>query len=758
MTIQQAFELAFQRQQSGRLAEAEAIYRQILAVNPRHADALHRLGIIAHQVGRNEIAVDLIRQSIAAAPNVPDFHSNLGEVYRALGQLDDAIASYRKAIALKPDYPEAYSNLGVALKGKGQLDEVISVCRQAIALKPNFAEAYHNLGNALCDQARLDEAIAAQRQAIVLKPDFVEAHSNLGIALIQKGQVDEAIVALHQAILLRPGFPEAFCNLGIALDRKGRRVEAIDAYNRAIALNPSFAEAHSNLGIALFHDGRLNEAIAAFRMAVALKPISPEVLSNLGNALRDNGQLEEAVESFRQAIALQPDSAGVQSNLGVVFKDLGRLNEAMAAYRQALVLKPDFPEAHSNLVHTLHLIPALDAQVIVDEHRRWNQRHCESFVCTSYRYPNDRTPERRLRIGYVSADFRAHSVSFFIEHLLACHDSSQVEVFCYASVVCPDEVTARLRKLVPHWRDICNLTDSQVADLVRRDQIDILVDLAGHTAENRLLVFARKPAPIQVTYLGYVGTTGLGTMDYRFTDAHADPPGTTEHFYTERLIRLPETFACYRPPECSPPVSSLPALARGYVTFGSFHALSKLNEPLLETWAKILLQVPNARLMIVAAGLDQSSPRNRLCEFFAAAGVNASRLAFKGRQSLPDYLALHGEVDVLLDSHPYSGHTIGCAALWMGVPVITLAGDRYSSRMLASVLANLGRSEWVARTPCEYVANAVALANDLNLLTQTRSTLREEMRASPVMDGARFARSVESAYREMWRAWCVVEE
>ncbi len=754
MTTQQAFELALRHQQSGQLAEAEAIYRQILAVEPRHAHALHQLGIVAHQVGRNDLAVDLIRQSIALAPRVPHFYSNLGEVCRALGQLDEAIVSYRQAISLQPDYPEAYTNLGIALRGSGQLHEAMAALRHAIVLRPHFPEAYYNLGNALAETGQFDEAIAAQRQAVALKPNFSVAFGNLGIALIHAGQLDKAIAALRQAIALTPNFPEAHYNLGIAFDRQGRRGEAVAAYREAIALKPTYAEAHNNLGNSLKDAGLLEEAIAAYRESIALKPSHAETHSNLGNALRENGQLDEAITACRQAVVLQPDNPGAHSNLGVAFKDRGQLDEAIAAYRQAIVLKPNFPAAHSNLVHTLQLHPGFDAKAIAEEHRRWSQRNAEPLSRIIQPHPNDRTPERRLRIGYVSPDFRAHSVSFFLEELLAFHDPAQVEVFCYASLACPDPVTARLRRLVPHWHEIVTLTDAEVADLVRQDQIDILVDLAGHTAGNRLLVFARKPAPVQVTYLGYVDTTGLSTMDFRLTDAHADPPGATDHLYSERLIRLPETFACYRPSEASPPVGPLPALTRGYVTFASFHALSKLNDPLLECWAKLLLEVPNSRLMFVAAGLGEASCRNRLSDFFAGKGVSSERLEFRGRQLLPEYLALHHEVDVVLDSYPYSGHTIACAALWMGVPVITLAGDRYCSRMVASVLANLGRAEWIARTPGEYVKIARELAGDPTRLAQMRSALREQMRTSPVMDGTRFARAVEQAYRGMWREWC----
>ena len=405
MTIQQAFELAVQHHQSGRLAEAEAIYRQILAAEPRYADALHLLGVIAHQMGRNEAAVDLIRQAIALAPGVPDFHSNLGMALYSKGQLDEAIASYRRAIALNPQFPEARNNLGIALR----------------------------------DEGRVSEAIAAYRQAIALKPDFPEAHSNLSVALKDEGQLDHAIAACRQAI----------------------------------ALKPNFSDAHSNLGVALKAKGQLEEAIAAYRQAVAFKPNFPEAHDNLGTALKDKGQLDEAI----------------------------------AAFRQAITLKPNFPESHSNLVYTLHFHPGFDAQTIAGEHQRWNQQHAEPLRRFVRPHANECDPQRRLRVGYVSPDFREHVVGYHMLPLLACHDRDHFEIFCYAQVTCPDALTERFRASAQHWRSTVGLSHERLTAQIREDQIDILVDLTLHMAHNRLPVFARKPAPVQVTFAAYPGST-----------------------------------------------------------------------------------------------------------------------------------------------------------------------------------------------------------------------------------------------------------
>ncbi len=721
MTIQQAFELALQRHQCGQLAEAEAIYRQILAAEPSHSGALHYLGVLAHHVGRHELAVELMRQ----------------------------------ALAINPNFPEAYCNLGNALIDQGQMDGAIGAFRQAIALKPNFPEAYHNLGLALRGKGQLDEAIAAYRQAIILKPNYPEAQSNLGNALVEKEQPDEAIAACRRAIALRPSFPEAHINLGNALRQQGRPDEAIAAYRQSIASAPNYPEAHSNLGNALKDKGQLDEAIAAFGQAVALKPNYPEAHSNLGVAFQERGNLEKAIAAYLHAISLNPGFPHAHNNLGVALKDRGQLDEAIVAYRRAISLKPTYVEAHSNLLFTQRCHPGLDSRAIAGEHRRWSQQHSEPLRQFIHSHPNDRTPERRLRIGYVSPDFRAHSVAFFLENLLASHDPAQVEVFCYANLVRPDAVTTRLRGLVPHWREIFGLPDAQVADLIRQDRIDILVDLAGHTAGNRLLVFARKPAPVQVTWLGYPGSTGLETIDYRLTDPLADPPSSAEELSSEQLIRLAGCAWCYRPSAKAPPVSNPPVLRANHVTFGCFNALPKITTPMLHLWSRILHAVPGSHLLLKSGSLQDASTRDRLRRGFESSGIAADRIELASHIPEPAaHLACYGRVDIALDTFPYHGTTTTCEALWMGVPVICLAGNTHCSRVGVSLLTHVGVPELIATSEDHYLQLAAALADDLPRLSLLRRTLRERMQQSPLMDAPRFAHAIEAAYREMWRQWC----
>ena len=721
MTIPQAFALALQHHQSGRVAEAENIYREILAVEPQHADALHLLGVLAHQAGRNDLAVELISQALALKPNYPEACCNLGTALKARGQLDAAIAALRQAITLNSAFPEAHANLGNALREMGHLDEAIDCLRRSIALRPHDPEACHDLGVALFESGRLDEAIAAGRQALACKPDYPEVLSNLGNALLTVGKLDESIAACRQAIALRPNFPEALNNLGNALRAIGLIEEACAACRQAIALQPTLPEAHNNLGNALYHWGVLDEAVAAYRQAIALKPCYPTAFSNLGTALLSVGQLDQAITAYRHAIDLQPN----------------------------------FADAHSNLVYTLRFHPGFDEQTITEEHQRWNQQHAEPLRRFIQPHANEPDPNRRLRIGYISADFWTHSVAFFLEDLLAGHDPAQVEVFCYSSVDRPDAVTARLRQSVPHWREIFGLPDAQVAELIRRDGIDLLVDLAGHTAHHRLLVFARKPAPVQVTWLGYPGSTGLAAMDYRLTDALADPPGTTEELHTEQLIRLPDCAWCYRPSALAPAVSDPPVAHTGHLTFGCFNALRKITPAMRELWSRILLAAPGSRLLLKSQSLRDAATRTRLQQEFEQLGIGADRLELVGyAATLGEHLATYGRVDIALDTFPYHGTTTTCEALWMGVPVVTLAGKTHASRVGVSLLHTLGLSDWIAASPEEYLRLALQHGVAVERLAALRRGLRARMMASPLMDGPRFARHVEQAFRQMWQAWC----
>jgi predicted O-linked N-acetylglucosamine transferase (SPINDLY family) len=713
-SAQETLQLAFQHHRSGQLPQAEAFCRQILAQQPDHPDALHLLGLIAHQAGRNDLAVDLIRRAIVLTPSNADAHNNLGLALKDLGRLDEAIAAHRQAIALDPTYPEAYSNLGVALKDRGQLDDAIAALRQAIGLNPNLPEAHNNLGNALRDKGQLDDAIAAYRRAVALRPGYPQAHGNLGIVLKDKGQLDEAIAAFQQAIALRPGYAQAYCNLGSALRGKGQ----------------------------------LDGAIAALQQAIALKADYPEAYSNLGNALRDDGRLDDAIAAYRQAIALNPELAEAHGNLGIALKDGGRLDDAIAAYRRAMAIRPDYPEAHSNLLLAIHYHPGYDAQAIAEEHRRWDRQHAQPLKRFIQPHANDRSPERRLRIGYVSPDFRDHVVGRNLLPLFRHADRQQFEVICYAQVLRPDAMTGQFQQHADGWRSTVGLSDEQVAELIRGDRIDILVDLALHTPQNRLLVFARKPAPVQVSFAGYPESTGLSTIDYRLSDPYLDPQSPDDS-----IIRLPHSFWCYDPLESREvPINPLPALQSGFVTFGCLSNFCKINENVLALWASVLRQVEHSRLLLLS---KQGSHRQRTLDFLNQEGVSPDRVEFIPPQPRRKYMELYHRIDLGLDTFPYNGHTTSLDSFWMGVPVVTLVGQTPVSRAGWCQLSNLGLPELAAHAPGEFASIAVKLAKDLPRLQELRQTLRQRMEQSPLMDATGFARGIEAAYRQIWRRWCM---
>ncbi|MGA2440074.1 MAG: tetratricopeptide repeat protein [Tepidisphaeraceae bacterium] len=790
MTLQQQFESGLSHHQAGRLAKAQRIYRQVLAQQPDHADALHLLGVLAAQAGRLDAAIDLIRKAIVICPTNPPFynslgnalkaggrldeaiasyrqaillrpdlagaHGNLANALRDKGQLDEAIACYRQAIRLKPDFADAHNSLGIALRAKGQLDEAIASYRLAVRLKPDRAEAHSNLGNALKDKGQLDEAIASYRLAIHVNPDYAEGHANLGNALKDKGQIDEAIAACQQAVRLKPDLAEAHSNLGNALQAKGQLDEAIASFRQAIRLNPDLAEAtHHNLGNALTDKGQFDEAIAAYRRAIRIRPDYAEAHNNLGNALKATGQLDDAIASFRQAIRIKPDLVEAHSNLGNALKDIGQLDEAVASYRQAMQLRPDYELAHSNLLYTLHFHPDYDAGMIFQEHRRWNQRHAEPLRKFIQPHANNRDPDRQLRIGYISPDLCEHPVGRFLLPLLAAHDPDRFAVFCYSDVQRPDRYTGLLRRHAHQWRDTFGLTAEQAAELIRQDQIDILVDLTMHMAKNRLLVFARKPAPVQATYLAYCSTTGLDAMDYRLTDPHLDPLGMNDAFYREKSIRLPETYWCYPLDEQRPQVSPPPALSSGEVTFGCLNNFCKVSPGALDLWTQLLRATPKSHLILFASA---GSHRQRVRDLLEHQGIDPRRLNFVDSVPLPQYFSRYHQIDIGLDPFPCNGGTTTCDALWMGVPVITLMGRTAVGRGGGSVLRNVGLPELVAETPAQYVQIATDLAGDLSRLAELRRTLRPRMLASPLMDGPRFARNIEAAYRQMWGNWCTSQQ
>ena len=574
----------------------------------------------------------------------------------------------------------------------------------------------------------------------------------------QSGRLAEAERRYRAVLDAEPNHAEALHRMGLIAQAVGRHDVAIELLRRAVAVGPDSPEVHLNLAHTLAAFGRIEESIASCRRAINLRPGYVEAINTLGAGLMQQGKLTDAADCFKRVLLLEPadplDAALAENNLAHVFQAQGRIDDAVSCYRRSLEHRPDLAVVHSNLLLVLQYQSGSDNAALFREHLAWAERHARPLEKLIPRHRNCADPRRRLRIGYVSPDLRKHSVACFLLPLLAARDHESFQIICYSDVSAPDAATQAFRKCSDGWCDIAGWPDERVAQRILDDQVDILVDLAGHTGSNRLKLFARKPAPLQVSYLGYQSTTGLSTIDYRLTDEHVDPPGLTEAYHSERLVRLPRIFACYQPEEGCPQVTPTPAARLGGVTFGSFNKREKISTQMLGLWARIVGTDPCWRLMIMAPGLGDPDIREHVRDQFAGQGGDVGQLDLRPSRPFLEYMASHADVDIMLDTFPFNGHTTTCHGLWMGVPIVTLAGDRYASRMGLSVLINVGLSDLVATTPQQCVQLAVQLAKDRHRLMERRGTMRDRMRHSPLLDAAGRCRSVEAAYRRMWEQWC----
>ncbi len=633
------------------------------------------------------------------------------------GRLQEAEAIYSRVLELKPDHADALHLSGVAAHHTGQHQKAIQLILQAIQASPKVSMFFYNLGAAYHAISCFEEAIQSYQKALCLNPDYAEVYSNLGNSYKSLGRLDEAISSYQKAIQLRPDFAVAYNNLGTAFNRLGQFDNALASYHQSLSFNPA----------------------------------SWEVLHNIGNCCKDFGKLTESVEWYQKALAIHPGHPEVNNNLGVSLQLQGKVSDAVLSYDAALELKPDYAPAHSNKLFALHYDHSGDWASLFQEHLTWDIQHGSGKTLPLLSRRERRNSDEKIHVGYVSPDFKQHSVAHFIEPILKAHDSSRFNVTCYSDTPYPDDVTHRLKGLGWEWRNVSGICGNRLFEQIQSEKIDILVDLAGHTANNRMSLFAQKPAPIQVTYLGYPNTTGLQAMDYRITDALADPPGLTDRWHTEKLIRVPGSFLCYQAPVDAPEVSDLPSINADGITFASFNNIAKITGSVIRTWAAILDSVPNARLILKSKALEDPQTSQRLIDQFAACHVGLERLELYGFLSLQEHLGLYHRVDVALDTFPYNGTTTTCDAMWMGVPVIVLEGDNHVSRVGVSLLTSTGLSAFIAHSLDDYIKKAIKLSQDTEMLSSTRYLLRKMMRDSPLMNAESLTRSLENAYESMWQ-------
>ncbi|MBF0588319.1 MAG: tetratricopeptide repeat protein [Magnetococcales bacterium] len=712
---QQALDQGLAWHQAGELERAMACYQQVLAVQPQNVPALSNLGGAYHMLGGLAEAVSCYEQALAIQPNDAQTLHNLGQAQQALGQLDDAILSFQTLLRVQPDAAELHHQLGHMQSARGQWQAATDSFKAALALQPESALFLNSLGNLYMQRQKPFEALACYRQGVAFAPDSPQLLSNLGNLLETHGQLEEAI-AHHQ---------------------------------RATAVQPDYAEGYCNLSNALRLMGRLDESVACARKAIALRGDFAEAYNHLGNALKEQGALDDAGEAYRKAMALKHNFLNAISNLGNIHYTLGRFDEAVACYREVLAVQPDNPGANSNLLLCQQYMPGQSLERLYALHRSWGSG---LVLPMPFPHRNDPNPDRRLRIGLSSPDLGQHPVGYLMAGFLAHYPPDELEIIVYSDRR-PDTMTKQLEGYAHQWHFTLPMAHDELARRIHADGIDILMDLAGHTAHNRMGVFAQKPAPVQIAWCGYVSTTGLPTMDWMIGDRHAIAE-EEQRYYTERIITLPHAWLSYTPPSYAPPVSPRPleAMQRGFV-LGNFGNPSKINGPILETWSKILQRLPHCTLWLMYNGMDSPFNVARIHEVMARHGVAPSRVILEGARPHEALLAQYNGIDLALDTQPYSGGLTTLEALWMGVPMVTVHGETFASRHATSFLKTLGLDELVCRDLAAYVERVVALASDPARLVQLRSGLRERMADSPICDQPQYARDVSDALRGAWHAW-----
>ncbi len=763
------------------LKTAERLCRQILRIDPSQADAWHLLGIVTHSQGRNREAVDAIRRAMAIAgdesdiidrpsrrrldraietyrhsfqqdPASADVYYNLGCEQLDAGECGDAVSSFEHALEIRPDWTEARRGLGEACYLAEDYLRSIENLEPIAAAAPDRSEINRMLAECFLKTANAPRAIERLQAALQFEPRDADLHYKLGRAHLSQRQAGRAERCFQTALQLDPDHVAAWHDRGAALLNLGNTAEAKRHFAETLARNAQHVDALCNLGLIYLLSNELETAGDYCRRAIAVDPRHAVTRNILGNVLRAQGQLAEAISEFQSALQLSAAFTEAHNNLALAYQTQGRIEDAVTHYRRAVKVRTDCAATHSNLLLSLHYLPDNDPQTHFQEHLNWAAAHGQCRRIEQHN--NTRDPARRLRIGYVSPDFRVHPVGTFIEPILRNHDTANFEITCYSNATAPDDVTARIEASADRWRVTNWLNDDDLAATILTDGIDILVDLAGHTAGNRLSVMARKPAPVQMTYLGYGGTTGLEAVDYRLTDAVADPDGEPV-CHTEQLVRLERGLLCFEPPATAPPVAPSPHLRNGFVTFGSFNNPAKINSATVELWSRILSVVPSARLLLKYPTFKDAGTAEHCRQLFAGFGIDLRRIEFRGgKLPFDEHLSAYGEIDVMLDPIPYTGSTTTCESLWMGVPVLTLRGRTFVGRISASILTQLNMPELIAETAEEYVARAARLAEEADKLSDIRTAIHEEVRNSPLCDAVGYTRELEAVYRRAWRQWC----
>jgi protein O-GlcNAc transferase len=771
--------------QVAQLEAALSSFDQAIALRPEIADAHVMRGNTLQALQQFEAAIDSFDKALVIAPNDMMVCYNRGNALMQTGRMDAAVASFDQATAIELQFAEAWINRGLALQALMQPTEALASFDKAIAINPNIAEAHFSRGLVLRQFSQLGAAVASLDNAIAIRPDFATAHFHRGVVLQELQQLDAAIASYNTAITLQADYAEAYANRGVAQHAQADWEAALASYKMAIRLSPKHPATHLNFGLTLHALQQWDAALASFDAVISLQPDSSDAYCSRGRTLMACDQLDMASASFETAIRLNPESADAHYNRGIVLLRLARPDVAEISFREAVLHDPNLAEAHHNLASSLQtrgdIVGAqasyrkalecdpsraeshtgllyclssdvnVNANTLFEAHLRFGEQFEAPFRGNFQLHANSPEPERSLKVGIVSADLYYHAIATFIEPLLKeLTGSSSYSLHAYYNNTVQDAVSKRLKTYFAHWSDVAAMDDDALAQKIRADGIDILIDLSGHTALNRLLTFARKPAPIQITWMGFPGTTGLQAMDYYLTDRHFFPPGQFDHLFTEKLVYLPGSAPFLPSPE-APEVNALPALRNGYITFGSFNKIKKFSPDVVALWAQVLHAQPTARMVI---GGMESADSPTVLKWFANEGIASERLQFFPVSNMKTYLGLHHHVDICLDTFPYNGGTTTLQALWMGVPTLTLSGSTPVSRTGCSVLGHQSLQSFQANTQQEFVESSLKWANQLAELSHIRNSLRERINASPVGQPKIIAAALENAMRTMWRRWC----
>jgi predicted O-linked N-acetylglucosamine transferase (SPINDLY family) len=670
------------------------------------------------------------------------------------GRFADAEATCRQVLEHESDNPDALYLLGVIELRRGQHNEALKCLTRAIQVEPDAHWYYTALSQVHSALGNPAESARALENVVRLEPKNADVWNVLGGLYARLGRMKDAAEAWRRTLALAPERPDVYNNLGTVLAAMGQTIGAIDAFQNAMRLAPGVPDYPVSLARAMLHEGRTEEAIQRLRRLAEQYPEYARVRTALASVLEHTGDFDGAAAECEQALRLDPNSAEAHAQLAQLCVRFGRLSDVVHHFEEAVRIDPTSWRSGSSVLMALQYDPKKSVQDIFEAHRAWGQRFADPATRRANpSHENDRDPQRKLRVGYLSPDFRNHPISIFAKPIFASHDVKHFEPVIFSDVLRHDDHTLMFRELVPDWHDIQDLSDDEVATLVRDQRIDVLIDLVGHTADNRAMVFARKPAPVQVSYLGYCNTTGMSAMDYVVGDDVTDPPERTQP-YVEKLIRLPGSFSCFAPRADAPEPNRPPILDRGYATFGAFHKQLKLNDATLDLWARVLNEAPGSRLLMWRNTLTGLT-RQRVIDEFARRGIDTERLDLRSeRPATKTHLTIFHDVDVSLDSVPWSGHTTACESIWMGVPFVTIRGAAHAGRMAASALIHAGAGDMVADDADGFVKVATHLARDVARISEMRKTLRQRVAQSRLCDATKFTREWEAALRQAWATWC----